>query len=153
MWTVYMHICPDNKKYIGITSLIPEDRWKNGNGYFEQYFYKAIKKYGWDNIQHIILADGLTEDEAYEMEEYYIHKHKTLYAKHGYNITFGKNHIKCKEVRIKDLNLVFYSPKKCAEYLGKPHSAITRACKSGRKAYGHYFEYVDEGYDTDICMG
>lgn len=33
MYIVYMHICPNNKKYIGITSQKPEKRWGNGKNY------------------------------------------------------------------------------------------------------------------------
>ena len=32
-WTVYIHISPSNKYYVGITSREPELRWKNGKGY------------------------------------------------------------------------------------------------------------------------
>ena len=33
MWTVYRHIAPSGKVYIGITCQKPEYRWNNGNGY------------------------------------------------------------------------------------------------------------------------
>ena len=33
MYSVYMHITPSNKVYIGITSKAPEERWMNGRGY------------------------------------------------------------------------------------------------------------------------
>ena len=57
-WTVYMHITPNNKKYIGITSQIPNKRWRNGKGYKKCLFLNAIKKYGWGNIKHEILFDN-----------------------------------------------------------------------------------------------
>ena len=67
-YIVYMHISPSKKKYIGITSLPTEKRWKNGNGYKKQpYFHRAINKYGWDNFQHIIIARGLSEEDAKAM--------------------------------------------------------------------------------------
>lgn len=49
-WTVYMHISPSGKRYIGVTSKTNvEDRWRNGKGYQKcPYFYKAIQKYGWE---------------------------------------------------------------------------------------------------------
>lgn len=55
-YTVYMHISPNNKKYIGVTKNKPEKRWGYGNNYKSSpMFYKAIKKYGWNNIEHKIL--------------------------------------------------------------------------------------------------
>ena len=60
-YTVYRHICPNNKMYIGITRKKPEDRFLNGQGYFDnKKFYKDIKKYGWDNIKHEILFENLS---------------------------------------------------------------------------------------------
>ena len=32
-YTVYMHICPNGKRYIGITKLKPQERWGNGKSY------------------------------------------------------------------------------------------------------------------------
>ena len=61
-YIVYMHISPSGKKYIGITKQNPKRRWNSGNGYKNNdYFTKAIKKYGWNNFLHIILAENLTE--------------------------------------------------------------------------------------------
>ena len=54
-YKVYMHICPNDKKYIGITQQDVLKRWNYGNGYKGcVLFYKAIKKYGWKNIEHYI---------------------------------------------------------------------------------------------------
>ena len=46
MYCVYMHVTPNNKRYIGITSTDPIKRWHYGNGYKQHsYFFNAIKKY------------------------------------------------------------------------------------------------------------
>ena len=59
-YTVYMHISPSNKRYIGITSTKIEERWRNGKGYkHNKHFTNAINKYGWDNFEHIIIAKDL----------------------------------------------------------------------------------------------
>ena len=42
-YTVYMHISPSGKRYIGITSVKPKYRWRNGKGYETQIFYRAIE--------------------------------------------------------------------------------------------------------------
>lgn len=87
---VYCHISPSNKRYIGITSKRPNDRWVNGNGYkYNQYFYRAITKYGWDSFKHIILFDGLTREEASRKERELIREYDTTNKSKGYNIASG----------------------------------------------------------------
>lgn len=89
-YVLYVHITPNEKKYYGITKLKPEYRWNNGKGYqTNQYFTRAINKYGWDNIKHEILFDDLTEYEAKELEQYFIQWYDTANSKYGYNITLG----------------------------------------------------------------
>jgi group I intron endonuclease len=86
-----MHISPSGKKYVGITSQKPPyKRWgRDGRGYKGQAFYNAIKKYGWDNIHHLILYENLTEKEAYKIEIGLINIYNTRNSKHGYNVTIG----------------------------------------------------------------
>lgn len=86
---VYKHTCPNGKVYIGITKKRPKDRWANGAGYATQFFGKAIRKYGWENIKHEIIADGLTEDEARKKEIEQISLNKSHNPKYGYNCTDG----------------------------------------------------------------
>ena len=89
-YTVYMHISPNNKRYIGITSQEPNNRWHNGNGYKgNQYFYRAIEKYGWDNFQHIIIAKQITEEEAKWIEIELIREFDATNKDKGYNISIG----------------------------------------------------------------
>ena len=91
-YTVYMHICPNNKKYIGITGQNPEKRWKNGKGYkTNDYFFRAIQKYGWDNIKHEILFSNLTKEEAEQKEIELIALYKSNQREYGYNIQNGGN--------------------------------------------------------------
>lgn len=48
-YTVYRHISPSGKVYIGITCMKPEYRWNHGKEYKEidqPVFSRAIKKYG-----------------------------------------------------------------------------------------------------------
>lgn len=54
---VYVHTCPNEWSYVGL-STHPKQRWNNGEGYKENKpFYQAIKKFGWENIKHEIIAE------------------------------------------------------------------------------------------------
>lgn len=94
-YCVYKHIIPNNKVYIGITSISPESRWKNGNGYKNQMFYRAIQKYGWNNIRHEILFEELTKEEAEQKEIELIKQYNSTNGKFGYNIDNGGSSIGC----------------------------------------------------------
>ena len=91
-YKVYVHTNKENgKRYVGITSkLKPEHRWNSGRGYQENpHFFAAIQKYGWDNFEHEILFDGMTEDEAKQKEIELIREWKTQDTRYGYNMTSG----------------------------------------------------------------
>lgn len=76
-WSVYRHTFPTGETYIGITGGDVESRWNNGFGYETQRtFFKQIVKVGWDNIKHEILASGLDEKQAREMERELIAKER-----------------------------------------------------------------------------
>ena len=90
MYTVYCHIFPNGKKYIGITKNELRVRWENGNKYKSCILVdRAIKKYGWDNVSHEILAITETQKEAEEKERYFISLYKTTELEYGYNILPG----------------------------------------------------------------
>lgn len=89
-YMVYMHISPNNKKYIGLTSQKAENRWRAGKGYrYNNYFYNAINKYGWNNFKHIIIAKGLSEEEAIWLEMELIKILDTTNPNKGYNVLIG----------------------------------------------------------------
>ncbi len=90
-YTVYIHIFPNNKKYVGITLQKPKQRWRKGNRY-NDYMKKAIAKYGWENIEHEILYENLTKEEAEQKEIDLIKEYKTNNRKYGYNIANGGFH-------------------------------------------------------------
>ncbi len=91
LWCVYVHTNKTNgKRYIGITSQKPEQRWMNGHGYDEHlHMGRAIRKYGWDGFDHDILFTGLCAEEAYKIEKELIAKYKTRDERYGYNMTDG----------------------------------------------------------------
>ena len=89
-YCVYCHKSPSGKMYFGITSRKPKQRWNNGNGYRENsYFWNAIKKYGWANFEHTILASELSEKDACDMEVKLIAQHHTNNPLYGYNLSRG----------------------------------------------------------------
>lgn len=101
-YKVYKHTCPNGKVYIGITHQNPLTRWAGGFGYETQtYFWRAIVKYGWINIQHEILYDNLSEGEAKEMEIRLIKEYNSQDINCGYNIDLGYDHLQSKESRKK----------------------------------------------------
>lgn len=86
-YCVYEHIFPNGKKYIGI-SCDAEKRWRNGKGYETQpKVARAIKKYGWDNIEHNIIVDNVTKGQAETLERYLIAELHTI--DNGYNVAIG----------------------------------------------------------------
>lgn len=91
-YNVYIHIFPNSKVYIGITSQKPKRRWNNGQGYKNnQYMTNAIMKYGWDNVIHKILYTNLKKEEAEEIEIKLIKEYKADNKRYGYNILSGGN--------------------------------------------------------------
>lgn len=90
-YKLYIHEFPNGKAYVGITSQDVEARWRRGEGYKNQFVYKAILKYGWDEILHRVLISGMTKEEAEEKEMYYISALKTNRLEYGYNVANGGN--------------------------------------------------------------
>ncbi len=90
MFVIYEHVTPSGKRYIGQTCQRLNRRWRNGNGYVRnEYFHRAIQKYGWENIEHNIICECETLEEANAIEAELIHKYKTNDPAFGYNISGG----------------------------------------------------------------
>ena len=89
-YLVYIHKTPSDKYYIGITCN-GTNRWgSNGNKYKNNsHFYRAIQKYGWDNIEHIIVAENLSKEDACKVEIELIAKYQSNDREHGYNSSIG----------------------------------------------------------------
>ena len=82
---VYIHTCPNGKKYVGITTTDPKDRWRKGEGYkSNKHFYSAIQKYGWNNIEHQVFEVD-TKVEMFFLEKYFIAYYQTNNPDFGYN--------------------------------------------------------------------
>lgn len=91
-YCVYKHTFPNGKVYIGITEKRPKRRWNNGHGYksgSQPLMYRAIQKYGWENIKHEVLFNGLAKEEAEQKEIELIAYYKSNNPEFGYNIQSG----------------------------------------------------------------
>lgn len=89
-YTVYRHIAPNGKMYVGITSQKPEKRWNGGRGYgYNTYFAHAIQKYGWDNFEHEIIEEHLTKEQAELKEVELIKRWDLTNRDRGYNLSHG----------------------------------------------------------------
>ena len=90
-YTVYAHIFPNNKVYVGITRQTTQKRWCKGKGYgrTQRMMQNAIKKYGWENVRHIVLHESLLKEDACELEKHYIQDLHLYEYKYGYNASMG----------------------------------------------------------------
>lgn len=91
-YCVYIHKSPSNKVYVGVTTQKPEDRWDAGRGYKNnEYFFRAITKYGWENFTHTLICVD-TRDEMLQLEQELIVSYMSTNPEYGYNITTGGEH-------------------------------------------------------------
>lgn len=87
----------NGKVYIGQTKKSLEWRKKKhlqDSKRMDSYFYRAIKKYGWDNFKWEILdITATTSEELNNLEKYYIKKYHSFDDKSkGYNSASGGEH-------------------------------------------------------------
>ena len=158
-WTVYVHIIPKSiskhnhdKYYVGITGCSISQRWgKNGSNYKGLYFFNAIKKYGWNNIEHEIIAKNLTKNEACEFEKTLIKVLKSNNKKYGYNISEGGDGGNRKDIiSVKQYDLFgnfikkYPSAADAAKHNNINRTNITHACKNHGKAAGYMWCYANE---------
>ena len=132
---IYIHIFPNNKVYIGQTKYNVQKRWGNkGYRYREQpLLYNAIKKYGWDNIEHKILCKCKNQEDANLLEKYYIKQYQSNNIKFGYNLTNGGDGMsgyKASKERIEKLKLKFKNNPKWQEKLTFKNCKHTEETKS-----------------------
>lgn len=89
LYYVYIHICPDGKAYVGMTSN-PKRRWEaNGYNYLDHpIFADAIHQYGWNNILHLIVFTSNNKREARSKEA----EIASYYYNHGISLNAGNGH-------------------------------------------------------------
>lgn len=90
MYKIYCHVFPNGKRYVGLTSTDLQVRWRNGLGYATcPLMDRAIRKYGWENIKHEVLAETNDLKCAIDLERYYIALFDTTSEHNGYNVLPG----------------------------------------------------------------
>ena len=152
-YIVYKHTCPNGEIYIGITNQDPKNRWLDGEGYKGQWFYNAIKEFGWNSIKHEIVMKDLTKIEAVKIETELIIQYSSWAPGRGYNDNLGEGYHKTLPIRDLETNKVYLSVKYCSKDLNISESKI-RSSIEGRGSLAYRFEYCssDNVSDKDIYI-
>jgi group I intron endonuclease len=88
-YVVYKMIFPNGKLYVGYSSNLKR-RWRNANEYKTQALvYRAIKKYGWDNIVKEVIYVYDNKEDALKKEQEVIEELHLLEPNNGYNMVPG----------------------------------------------------------------
>lgn len=77
----------NGKQYVGQTTMTMINRW-NKHTMRGHALYSAIKKYGKENFDYIILSECNTIQQLNDAEKYFIDYYQTL-SPNGYNLTTG----------------------------------------------------------------
>lgn len=137
IFKIYIHRNKTNNKvYIGQTCQALEKRWGKGSGYIHNpYFYSAINKYGWDNFEHIVWADNLTQDEANFIEKRLIVLFNTTDRRFGYNCRSGGDNSKHSQESIEKMRRVKKGhpvSEECKQRIGRANSkSVNQYTKDG----------------------
>lgn len=152
-YKVYCHLFPNGKRYIGITKQRLAIRFKNGYGYQRSpIMWKAIQKYKWENIEHNVLFENLTKEEAETKEIELIAKYKSNDRKFGYNIANGGNCIGTvseetkkkigKPVKCVETGMIYYCAREAERQTGISYKSISDSCRKNKTIYGLHWEFV-----------
>lgn len=141
MYTIYCHIFPNGKRYIGLTKSTLEKRWGNGENYKTcPLVSRAIKKYGWENISHVVLATAKALEEAEALERAMIEKFNTQNPEFGYNILPGgdvSNNHATEEMREK-LGKGWRGKARSEAEKKRISDGVKRKFRSRKESNGHY---------------
>lgn len=148
MFYVYIHTCPNGKKYVGTTVRKPETRWKEGKGYsYNKHFFSAILKYGWENIQHEVFEVG-SEKEMYQKEIELIALYHSNDKTRGYNNSTGGEQSN-RGIHWSQESRERLSQKTLGRYKGKPKSEEARE----RMKVANQLKAQDPAFRAKISQG
>ena len=141
-FAVYCHYFPNGKVYVGLTSHcddVEEKRFgHNGSKYKKQaLMYRAILKYGWDNIDHEIIAKYISRESAINIEKDLIALYRSNEPEHGYNISpGGESGSYHSEESRKKMSVARKGKKKSEEHrrkIGEAHRGMKRSEETRKK--------------------
>lgn len=75
-YSLYIHKTPDNMYYPGMTGQSIKSRWKPST--YKHSLKPYIEEFGWDNIEHLVVIDGLQKEQALYWEERLISMYESL---------------------------------------------------------------------------
>ena len=87
-YRVYRYVFPDGKVYVGMTKHTLDRRWTFGYQHNER-LTAALREVGINALRREVIVDGLTEEEAGRLEQFYIAKFRATDPEYGYNISPG----------------------------------------------------------------
>ena len=106
----YCHITPDEMFYIGMSKEQPSKRWQPSS-YKDCSLGPYIDEYGWNNIRHIVLKDGLTKEQAEQLEDLLIQEA----TRQGFCINDNRSGGKARD-NIREYQREYYKTEKWKEY-------------------------------------
>lgn len=143
----------NNKKYIGITSRTLEER--KSSHIYEAYnknsltyntpFKRAIRKYGLENFKEEVLHNNVSNEQACELEKYYIKKYKTYYKysnSNGYNATLGGELIIIPKDRVYQIDIDTYEVKAIYGSVNEAESIYDNVYECCNKNLNHAYGFM-----------
>lgn len=139
MYSVYMHTCPNGKKYIGLTRRTLKKRFRGGKGYERNpEFFADILKYGWDNIEHVILFESTSKAESEAKEAEMIKLYNTTDERYGYNLRKGGSRYGFNNTAINKMSFAHIGKRLPEEQKAKISAAL-KGRKTSRGTLGYTY--------------
>lgn len=118
MIEVYCHTSPSGKRYVGYSTHGMVERWRRHVEFARagsQYMiHRAIRKYGENAFEHVVLAQCSSEAEAKAVEVECIAAAGSM-APQGYNATAGGEGIRAACPEVRERLLASWTPERRAE--------------------------------------
>ena len=139
--SLYIHIAPDKRVYVGVTTNTYL-RWKDkGAKYNRSRFRNALDEFGWDNFEHHVILDKLTEEQADVLEQLFIAYYKATDLNYGFNKCTGgtrREQYRNRKVICLDTKKIYDSAYIAEKKTGKLSTLIILNCNGN-------IDYVEDG--------